>query len=110
MNTTPLPVAAALATAVIDDLAAGDWPSVRARFDDTMKDGLQEEGLAAAWAQVIGQAGALESYGTPEVVRAADVTVTDTPLNLEAGEFLARIAFRDDQSIAGLFILPPGVA
>jgi hypothetical protein len=28
----------------------------------------------------------------------------------EAGEFTARISFRDDQTIAGLFILPPYAA
>ncbi|MDR3069852.1 MAG: DUF3887 domain-containing protein [Propionibacteriaceae bacterium] len=107
MNTTPLPEAAALAKAVIDDLACASWSSVTARFDAAMKDGLSPEALAAAWAQVIGQVGSFESYGTPEVVRAADVTVTNTQLNYEAGEFTARIVFRDDQSIAGLFILTP---
>lgn len=105
MNTAPLANAASLAETVIDELSSGRWSAVTDRFDAAMRDGLSAEALAAAWAQVTGQAGALEGHGSPQVTRAADVTVTNTPLNLEAGEFIARIAFRDDQSIAGLFIL-----
>ncbi|WP_219844858.1 DUF3887 domain-containing protein [Microbacterium sp. MYb62] len=110
MDTTPLPEAGALASAVIDDLAASRWSSVTTRFDAAMKAGLSEESLAAAWAQISGQAGALESTGEPQLSRAADVTVTNTALNFEAGEFVVRIAFRDDQSIAGLYILNPDSA
>lgn len=110
MNTTPLPNADKLALIVIDDLAAGKWREVTARFDDAMTKGLSEEALAAAWAQVIGQAGAFESHGATEATRAADATITDTQLNLEAGEFVARIVFRDDERIAGLFILSPEAA
>lgn len=105
MNTTPLANAVSLAETVIDELSSGNWSAVTARFDPAMRDNLSEDALAAAWAQITGQAGALEGHGTPEATRAADVTVTNTQLNLEAGEFIARIAFRDDQSIAGLFIL-----
>ncbi len=43
--------------------------------------------------------------GEPEVTRAGDMTITNTPLALEAGDYTARIAFRDDRTIAGLHIL-----
>ncbi|MBD5786258.1 DUF3887 domain-containing protein [Cellulosimicrobium terreum] len=105
MNTTPLPEAATLAEAVVDSLSRGRWGEVTARFDPQMRTGLSDEALAAAWAQVIGSAGAYEHSGPTEVARTADVTVTDTPLAFEAGELTARISFRDDQTIAGLFIL-----
>ena len=107
MNTTPLAGADALAIAVIEDLAAARWEAITARFDDTMRQGLSADALAAAWAQIIGQAGAFEGHDAPECTRAADVTITNTALHHEAGDFVARIAFRDDQSIAGLFILTP---
>jgi hypothetical protein len=106
MNTTPLPKAAALAEGVIDALSRGSWEEVTSRFDERMRDALTSDGLAAAWAQVIGTAGAFEHHGEPEVTRAADFTITNTPLTFEAGEFTARISFRDDQTVAGLFILP----
>lgn len=105
MNTTPLSDAAELARAAIEDLAEGRWEQVTARFDPAMRDGLSEDALAAAWAQIVGTSGAFESQGEPAVTRAGDVTVTNTPLSMEAGDHTARIAFRDDQTIAGLHIL-----
>lgn len=110
MNTTPLPEATQLAETVIDALSRARWEEVTARFDATMHDGLSGEALAAAWAQVIAASGAFESRGQTEATRTADITVTNTPLAFEAGEFTARISFRDDQTIAGLFILPPDAA
>lgn len=105
MSTTPLSEAAELATAVIRDLASGQWPRVAGQFDPTMRDALSEDALAAAWAQIIGLSGAFERHGEPEVARAGDVTITNTPLAMEAGDYTARITFRDDRAIAGLLIL-----
>ncbi|WP_062436921.1 DUF3887 domain-containing protein [Herbidospora daliensis] len=105
MNTTPLPGAAELAASVIDALASGQWTQVTEQFDPSMRDGLSEDALAAAWAQIVGLAGAFEGRGEPEIVRAGDLTITNTPLALEAGDYTVRIAFRDDRTIAGLHIL-----
>ncbi|MEE2043506.1 DUF3887 domain-containing protein [Nocardiopsis tropica] len=105
MNTTPLPGAAELAASVIGDLASGQWARVTEQFDPAMRDGLSEDALAAAWAQIVGLSGALEGRGESEVTRAGDVTITNTPLSFEAGDYTARIAFRDDRAIAGLHIL-----
>lgn len=101
----PLPDAAELAVAVIEDLVSGRWTPIVEQFDPAMRDGLSEDALAAAWTQVIGLSGTLESHGEPEVLRAGDVTITNTALWLEAGDYTARIAFRDDQTIAGLHLL-----
>lgn len=110
MNTTPLAGTAELAADVIDALAAGEWSSVVDRFDEQMRQRLNVDGLAAAWAQIVGTAGAFERRGETSVARAADVTITNTPLAFEAGDFIARVTFRDDSSIAGLFILPANAA
>lgn len=110
MNTSPLPESVELARAVIDDHAHGRWANITARFDDTMRAGLTEEGLAEAWAHIAGLAGAYEGHGDTEAVRAGDFTTTNTPLSFEAGDFVARITFRDDRTIAGLYILNPDVA
>ncbi|MFD1715359.1 DUF3887 domain-containing protein [Amnibacterium flavum] len=107
MNTTPLAGAAELARSVIEDLAAGRWELVTERFDPTMRAGLSEDALAAAWAQIVGTSGAFEAQGEADVARAGDITVTNTPLSMEAGDYMARIAFRDDHTIAGLHILLP---
>lgn len=110
MNTNPLPDAVELARAVIDDHAHGRWASITERFDDTMRAGLTEEGLAEAWAYLAGLAGAYESHGDTDAVRAGDYTITNTPLAFEAGDFVARVTFRDDRTIAGLYILNPDAA
>jgi len=110
MNTSPLPGADELARTVIDDLAHARWADVSARFDAKMRDGLTDEGLAEAWAHIVGLAGAYERHGDTDAVRAGDFTTTNTPLAFEAGDFVARITFRDDRTIAGLFILNPDVA
>jgi hypothetical protein len=105
MNTKPLPEADELARTVVDDLAHSRWADVSARFDATMRDRVSDEGLAEAWAHIVGQAGAYEGHGDVDVTRAGDFTTTNTPLRFEAGDFVARTTFRDDQTIAGLFIL-----
>ena len=105
MNTTPLPGVAELAASVVEDLASAQWARVTEQFDPTMRDGLSQDALAAAWAQIVGLSGALEGLGEPQVTRAGDVTITNTPLSFEAGDYTARIAFRDDRTIAGLHIL-----
>lgn len=105
MNTTPLTGVAELAVAVIENLAMGRWSLVTEQFDPTMRDGLSEGALAAAWAQIVGLSGAYEGHGEPAAVRAADLTITNTKLLLEAGDYTARITFRDDRTIAGLYIL-----
>jgi hypothetical protein len=110
MNTKALPGADELAKTVIDDLAHARWAEVSARFDAKMRDGLSEEGLAEAWAHIVGLAGAYEGHGDTDAVRAGDFTTTNTPLHFEAGDFLARITFRDDRTLAGLYILSPDVA
>ena len=107
MNTRALPEADELARTVIDDLAHARWAAVSARFDDTMRDRLTEEGLAEAWAHIVGLAGAYESHGDTDVVRAGDFTTTNTSLSFEAGDFVARLTFRDDRTLAGLFIVNP---
>lgn len=105
MPTDPLPGAGKLAQAVIDDLVHSRWAAIRSRFDPTMTERLTEEGLAEAWAHIIGLAGAYQGRGETDAARTADFTTTNTPLAFEAGDFIARITFRDDQTIAGLFIL-----
>ena len=108
MKTTPSPEAIPLAETVVDALSRGAWKEVTDRFDTRMRNGLTGEGLAAAWAQIIGTAGAYQRRGETKAARAADITITNTPLAFEAGDFTARISFRDNHTIAGLYILPQG--
>lgn len=110
MNISAFPGADELAKSVIEDLAHARWAAVGSRFDATMRDRLSEDGLAEAWAHIVELAGAYESHGDTDAVRTGDFTTTNTPLTFESGVFVARITFRDDQTIAGLYILNPDAA
>ena len=105
MNTTPLTGAAELAASVIEDLASGRWSQGTEQFDPTMRDGLSADALAAAWAQIVGLSGAYEGQGEPAAVRAGDLTITNTALSMEAGDYAACITCFDYRTIAGLHIL-----
>jgi muconolactone delta-isomerase len=101
----PLPRAADLTSRVIDDLTNARWAEVRARFDARMHDSLSEEELAAVWLQVPGRFGNYQGHGDTDSARVGDITRTVTRMRFDAGELVARIGFRDDQTIAGLYIL-----
>lgn len=85
MKTSPLSDAIELAQAVIGDHAHGRWAGITERFDETMCAGLTEEGLAEARAYLAGIAGAHESHGDNEAIRAGEFTITKTPLVFEDG-------------------------
>jgi hypothetical protein len=101
----PLPQAAELASTVIEDLTTARWAEVRARFDATMRDQLSEDELAAPWPHIAKSVGNYRGHGDTHVARVGELTRTTTPLHFDTGDFSARIAFRDDQTIAGLYIL-----
>ena len=98
-------VAIARASAVIDDLRTGSWRDVVERFDDAMSARLNADGLSAAWSQIVSSVGTFDHRGETVVTRAAGFTITTTPLVFAADACTARISFRDDGRISGLFIL-----
>ncbi|MBJ7904372.1 hypothetical protein IF655_13790 [Streptomyces sp. DSM 110735] len=51
--------------------------------------------------------GGTGAQAAPFVRRIGDHTAVDVPLRYEAGDMKARVAFDDDEKVAGLFILPP---
>jgi hypothetical protein len=110
MDRTTVDRADARALEIIAAMAAGEWEAARAGFDDTMAAALSAAGVADAWATVVGTVGAYESAGEPFVRRQGDYSVVDVPLEFEAGSMVARISFRDDGRVAGLYVLNPDAA
>ncbi|HWG15039.1 MAG TPA: DUF3887 domain-containing protein [Streptosporangiaceae bacterium] len=104
-----VPGAGDLAGQLFDDLTAGHWAAVCARFGPVVAAQLDPPGLAAAWAQVIGMIGQYERRGTPSVYQAGDHTIVDLPLFFEAGERMGRVSYDRDTRVAGLFFLPRGL-
>ena len=100
-----IPGAAGRAASLLADVAAQRWEQARAGFDQRMSEALSAQGLAAAWAQVIGTAGSYEGMGEPVAHQAGDYTVVDIPLRFEAAELTGRVSFSGTGQVAGLFFL-----
>ena len=97
--------AATIVTAVLN----GRMDEARQSFNTEVLDAFTDDVRANGLATVTGLVGAFEGFGDTEpfVRRVGDHTVVDIPLRYEAGEMKARVAFDDDEKVAGFFILPP---
>lgn len=100
-----LPGAPERAAGLLADVAERRWEQARAGFDQRMSEALDAQGLASAWAQVIGTVGGYEGMGEPVAHQAGDYTVVDVPLRFEAGEMTARVSFSGTGQVSGLFFL-----
>lgn len=79
------------AAEITDQLAQNDWEAVRKDFDTTMAKELTEDGLQAAWDQVVEARGEYQSRGEPSrVLKSGDIVVFDTPMAFEQGEMKSR--------------------
>ncbi|NGN64062.1 DUF3887 domain-containing protein [Streptomyces sp. A7024] len=107
MSKAALPGAANRATELFIDWIEGRHDAIVTRFDATMTAQLPPAGLAAAWAEVIGMAGAYERMGEPRVRQLGDHTVVDIPLEFEAGPMKGRATFSKEGEVSGLFVLSP---
>lgn len=105
MATSMIPDAAGRAAGLFADLAEQRWDQARADFNAQVAAKLDAAGLAAAWAQVIGMAGAYEGMGDPVAHQAGDYTVVDVPLYFEAAAQNGRVSYDRSGKIAGLFFL-----
>lgn len=95
---------------VLTDLVAGNWSAVTARFDDQMNESLDADTLAGVWTQVLEHGGDLVTAEGPEAFQVDGLTVTDTVMHFDKEDFVARLAFRDDKTIGGLYFLAPEAA
>jgi hypothetical protein len=100
-----LPGAAERAVSLLADVADQRWEQAASGFDQRMAAALDARGLAGAWAQVVGTAGAYEGMGEPVAHQAGDYTVVDVPLRFEAAEMTGRVSYNRAGQVAGLFFL-----
>ena len=84
----------------------GDWTVVRTAFAPILRDGVDPDRIAAAWAYTKRQVGALERVGEPASYPAGDHIIVDVPLHLEAGDRIGRVAFDREGGVVGLHLLP----
>jgi hypothetical protein len=98
-----------LALQLLNNIIQGEFSTVRDHFDATMKDKLSCEKLSTGWSDYQQMFGNYESHGDPQNVTRGDLTVVNVPLQMASkpGEF--RVTFHSDGTVAGLFLLRPGV-
>ena len=101
--------AAERAVTIATDILEDRMDQARPSFNAEVLAAFTDEVRGNAMATVAGLVGAFEGFGAAEpfVRRVGDYTVVDIPLRYEAGEMKARVAFDDDEKVAGFFILPP---
>ncbi len=92
---------------VLGQWAAREGSLLVPRFDEAVRQRLDEAGLVAAWAQVEELSGKLLTVGRPTVAARGRYRVVDIPLAFERGPMKARITFDQEQRISGLFVLFP---
>jgi hypothetical protein len=81
---------------------------VTSGFDDTMRQRLTADRVAASWTAYQQQFGNYQSHGDPADVPRGPLTVVDVPLTMQRAPGLFRVTFDPDGHIAGLFLLKSG--
>ncbi len=97
------------ATQMLDDIVSGNSAAATAHFDPALRKVLTADALAGAWKTYQDTFGRYRSHGDPRDVTVGEFTVVGVPLRMEhePGEF--RVSFHKDGSVAGLWLLEPGV-
>jgi hypothetical protein len=107
MNASIRPGAAEHATQLVIDWIAGDYLAMSRDFNGEVREKASASTMEAAWASIVGMAGAYEGMDAPAVRQWGDYTVVDIPLRFEAGTMSARVSYDTDGKVAGAFILDP---
>ncbi len=96
------------ARTIVQQVLDGRMDLARATFNAQVGEAFTDEVRANGLATVAGMVGAFERIGDgePFTRRIGDHTVVDIPLEYEAGEMKARVAFDTDEKVAGLVIIP----
>lgn len=96
----------AFANAALDDMDAGRFTAVYARFAPEMAKAVSAAQLQAVWESLPHQFGALAHRGAASVRTQDGMTVVDIPLAFARGSLLARFAIDGSGHIAGFVVRP----
>ena len=94
------------AQAVVGQMAAGDFAAIEAQYDDKMKAALPPGRLAATWATLISQVGALQQQVSAREQDMGAVRVGIVTCQFERARLHVQVAFGADGRISGLSIRP----
>lgn len=102
------PEVAARAEAVVDDLVAGRFAEVYARFDQKMREGLPVEKIAAGWNTVQQAAGSFERRLSTKTDAKGGYRIAIVSCAFERANVDVQVVFDGQDRIAGLFMRPTG--
>jgi dienelactone hydrolase len=102
--------AVARARATLEQLTKGDFASVVATFNDTVRAALPEDKLRATWASVESQFGAFQQSGEPRSSNMGVMQVVVFPAVFARAKLDIQFAFDGDGRLAGLNIRPAAAA
>ena len=98
-----------VAMTTIDDIAAGNYAAVTARFDPELQKRLSPKALQQVWDGYQRTFGAYQSHGGPEDTLRGDLTVLNVPLQMDRMPGQFRVKIHPDGTIAGVYFLREGV-
>lgn len=98
-----------VAMTTIDDIAAGNYAAVTARFDPELQKRLSPKALQQVWDGYQRTFGAYQSQGGPEDTLRGDLTVVNVPLQMDRMPGQFRVKIHPDGTIAGVYFLREGV-
>jgi hypothetical protein len=100
--------AALAAKQLVDDLAAGNFGAVTARFDPNMAKNMNDVQLAQTWHAYQARYGTYESRGEPKEIDRGTITIEQVPVQLSKEKGEVRISYHPDLTVAGLYMLEAG--
>ena len=98
-----------VAMTTIDDIAAGNYAAVTARFDPELQKRLSPRALQQVWDGYQRTFGAYQSHGGPEDTPRGDLTVVNVPLQMDRMPGQFRVKIHPDGTIEGVYFLREGV-
>jgi dienelactone hydrolase len=98
-----------MALAVLDEMDAGRFDAVHARFDERMSAALGVDQLKQVWVSLPAQLGAAKGRGEPRSTTRDGTRIVTVPLMFENATLNASLSFEPDGRISG-FLLRPAAA
>ena len=95
------------AEAVTDLLVKGDYATVVASFDDTMKSALPESKLKETWESVLTQSGPFKRRAGTRALKMPPYDVAFVKCEFERADLEVQISFNRSMQVSGLFVRPP---
>jgi len=94
------------AETLVQRLSEGDFNGARTHFDSPMQQALPPEGLREAWTALTRQLGAFQRQVATRTAREQGFAVVYVTCEFERGNADVKVAFAENQEIAGLWLLP----